>query len=107
MGTLTISGSGFAVLGASPPSDWPANITWPAGGSPNGTKSYTISDADWVQLLAWAAANYIAIPAIPPATPTAPQILLGFVQGWINALTDSVQHFHTQPATKPPPITIQ
>ena|SRR6266699_98125 len=103
MGTVTITGSGFANLPALAPPDWPAGITWPGGQSPNGTKAYTVSDADWISLLSWAAANYQS--ALAPA-PTAGQILLAWVQGWINATRDSVQRFKTTAPVIPPPITI-
>jgi hypothetical protein len=104
-GTVTITGSGFANLPATAPSNWPASVTWPGGGSPNGTKTYTISDADWVFLLTWTASTSPQLQK--PATPTAAQILLAWVQSWINGSITAVQQYHTTPPTVPPPITIQ
>jgi hypothetical protein len=109
MGTLTVSTSGFAVLPATAPSGWPANIVWPASGSTNGTKSYTISDADWIRLMVWSAnANNSQLVGNnpPPVTIAATAVLLALVQNWINGLIGSVQHNDTTPPNVPPPITI-
>jgi hypothetical protein len=83
MATLTISLSGSALV--------------------NGSKSYTISDADVQSLLDWATVNYASAL---PLTPTDQQILLAWVQGWINATKVSVQQFKTPPAVVPPQISI-
>jgi hypothetical protein len=107
-GTVTITGAGFANLPASPPAGWPANVVWPGGGSPNGTKAYTISDADWLILLTWVASANPQLATVPPQTPpTAPQILLAWVQNWINGTISAVQQYHTAAPVPPPPISIQ
>jgi hypothetical protein len=111
MGTLSISTAGFANLPATAPSGWPNNLKWPSGGATNGTKTYTISDADWVRLMVWAAnANNTQIVAQltppPPYTVTGIQILLSLVQNWINGMIQAVQVNDTVPAQQPPPITI-
>jgi hypothetical protein len=105
MGTLTIVSAGFANLPATAPSNWPPNIVYPAGGSTNGTKVYTWNDADWLRTITWAAATQYAPPigSTPPYSPTAAQILLAYVQGWINATAQSERQFSTQ-YTVPPPI---
>jgi hypothetical protein len=116
MGTLTISAAGFAALPAQPPPNWPDNLTWPAGGAVNGSKAYTISDADWVKLLGWAAnannaqlvANIAGNPATspPPYVVTGVQCLLSLVQNWINGMISATtQHYTTEPQV-PPPISI-
>ena len=112
MGTLTITGSGFATLGASAPANWPAGVTFPASGNPNGTKTYTVSDADWLSLLTWMASNQqaqisaVTGSSVAPLTPTAAQILLAWLQIWINGTKTSVQQFQTAAPVAPPQITI-
>jgi hypothetical protein len=106
MGTITITAAGFANTSVTQPSEWPADVTWPGSQSPNGTKSVTISDADWAHLIAWAADNYFAGTVANPATPTAPQILLAWVTGWFNATKNSVQQHMTAAPTVPPQITV-
>lgn len=113
MGTLTITASGFSTLGASPPANWPsATATFPAGGNPNGTKTYTVSDADWLSLLTWVASSQFQPTAGspgqpgPPATPTAAQILLAWLAIWINGTKNAVQQYNTTPPVVPAPITV-
>lgn len=112
MGTLTITAAGFSPLGASAPANWPTQTTFPANGNPNGTKVYTISDADWLQLLAWVADSQFQAqsggPGQPtvPATPTAQQILLAWLNIWASGTKQAIQQRNTQPAVMPPPITI-
>ncbi len=101
MGTLSITASGFAALPVSAPANWPAGIVWPGSGSPNGTKAYTINDADWIALLTWTASSQAV-----PVNPTAPQILLVWVQLWINGTRSAVQQFFTTPPSVPPTITV-
>jgi hypothetical protein len=112
MGTMTITAAGFTPLGASPPANWPSDVTWPAGGNPNGTKVYTWTDADWVRTLAWIAGTQqqFRAPVIPgkpivPTTPTAQQILLAYVQNWVNGTIQGEQQFSTIPPQVPPPIS--
>lgn len=122
MGTLTITAAGFASLGASPPANWPSNVVFPAGGNPNGTKTVTVNDADWLQLLTWVAASQTAelqtllgvvqqqgpgggAPAAP-LTPTAQQILLAWLAIWFAGTKTAVQQFNVTPPTVPPPISI-
>ena len=115
MGTLTVSTSGFANTAATAPADWPSNLTYPANAVVNGTKAYTITDADYGKMLSWAANanNAQIIAAAPPPTGTPPvysvtglQILLSLVQNWVNGMIQAVQVHNTVPAQQPPPITI-
>jgi len=109
MGTMAITSSGFAPLPSTPPKNWPTNLVWPAGGSFNATKNYTISDTDAQQIFAWIATNYnaeLVAGATPPVTKPATQYFLSWLNGFMNATTDSVQKQQTDPAVVPPPITI-
>jgi hypothetical protein len=111
-GTLTVTTAGFAALPATAPAGWPTNLKWPGGGAVNGTKSYTISDADYQQMLVWAAnANNAQIVAQltppPPYTVTGLQVLVSLVQNWVNGMIAAVQVQFTTPAQPPPPISIQ
>ena len=109
MGTMAITSSGFAPLPAQPPKNWPSNLVWPAGGSFNATKNYTISDADAQQIFAWIATNYnetLVAGAPPPVTKPATAYFLAWLQGFMNSTTDSVQRQQTEPAVVPPPISI-
>lgn len=113
MGTLTITASGFANLGAAAPAKWPTGtVTFPANGSPNGTKTYTVSDADWLSLLTWVASSQtgnletILGTTVLPLTPSAAQILLAWLAIWVNASKASIQQFNTVPAVVPSPITM-
>src|SRR6516165_6172435 len=111
-GTLTVTTSGFASLPATAPSGWPTNLKWPGGGAVNGSKSYTISDTDYVLMLVWAAnANNAQIIAQltppPPYTVTGLQVLVSLVQNWVNGMIAAVQVQFTTPAQPPPPISIQ
>lgn len=92
MSTITISLSGSAITGLT--------------GNPS--KSYTVSDADLQALLDWAAVNYaFTFPPSPPnPPPTNPQILLAWIQGWVNATKNSVQQFQTPPPVVPPQIAL-
>jgi hypothetical protein len=111
MGTLTISAAGFAVLGSTPPANWPPDVTFPAGGNPNGTKVYTWTDADWLRTMTWIAASQPQFRPTGnppsgghPTTPTAQQILLAYLQVWINGTIQSEQQYSTKPAQPPTPI---
>jgi len=111
MGTMTITSTGFANLPAQAPNNWPSNITWPANGSINGTKNYTISDTDAQQILSWIAETYNAKLIAgklgqPPFTINALQMFVEWLNGFMNATTDSVQRQQYVPAVPPPPITI-
>jgi hypothetical protein len=116
-GTLTVTTSGFANTPATAPADWPSNLAYPANAPVNGTKTYTINDADYQKMLAWAAnANNQQIVAAacpapcttpPPYTVTGLQVLVSLVQNWINGMIQAVQVHLTVPAQQPPPITIQ
>ena len=116
-GTLTVTTSGFSTLPATAPAGWPSNLTWPGGGAVNGTKSYTISNADYQQMLIWAAnANNTQIVAgvcpspcmtQPPYMVTGLQVLVSLVQNWVNGMIAAVTVQFTTPAQPPPPITIQ
>jgi hypothetical protein len=109
MGTMAITSTGFAPLPAQAPKNWPSNMTWPAGGSINGTKNYTISDADAQQILSWIATTYNAQLVgtnPPPVIVPALQIFVAWLNGFMNATTNSVQQQQYVPAALPPPITI-
>lgn len=106
MGTLTITSSGFAATPASAPAGWPAGITWPASATVNGTKTYTINDADLVSLLTWAAATTITPNLVTPPTPTALQVLVNWLQIWVNGTKNAVQQFFTPVVAAPSQITI-
>ena len=111
MGTMVITSSGFANLPAQAPKNWPANIVWPGGGNINGTKNYTISDADAQQILSWIAETYNATliagkPEPPPFTVAALQIYVAWLNGFMAATADSVQRQQHTPATVPPLISI-
>jgi hypothetical protein len=98
MGTLTITAAGFANLPATAPANWPPFIVYPAGGSPNGSKVYTWTDADWLRTITWVAGTQYQPPAgqTPPYTVTATQLLLAYVQGWINATAQNERQYATQ-----------
>lgn len=111
MGTMTITSAGFAPTPASAPTNWPPNLVWPSAGSFNGTKTYTISDSDALQILSWIATTYNATLIAgktppPPYTITALQIFVAWLNGFMAATTDSVQRQQYVPATPPPPISI-
>jgi hypothetical protein len=111
MGTMSITSAGFANLPAQSPKHWPANLNWPAGGVINGTKVFTISDADAQQILSWIAETYNATliegkTPPPPFTVPALQIYVAWLTGFMNATMNSVQHQQTDPAVVPPPISI-
>lgn len=80
MATLTISLTGSAVV--------------------TGSKSYTVNDTDLQLLLDWAKATNFDTTA----TPTNQQVLLAWVQGWINSTKRTVQEFQTP--VPPPQIGI-
>jgi hypothetical protein len=110
MGTVTITSAGFGVLPAGAPPQWPSgSVNWPAGGSINGTKAFTINDADVQSMLAWIATNYstqLVGSNTPPVTVSAIAIVLAWLQGFMQATTDATQRHHTTPPQVPPPITI-
>ena len=109
MGTLTVTTAGFANSAATAPADWPANLVYPANAVVNGTKTYTISDADYGKMLSWAAnANNAQLVGTntPPVTVTGLQVLVSLVQNWVNGMIQAVQVHNTVPAQQPPPITI-
>jgi hypothetical protein len=80
------------------------SITGSALPTVNQTKTYTVSDTDLQAVLNWAASNYAASL---PVSPTNAQILLAWVQGFINATKNAVVQFQTPPPAPPPPPTIQ
>lgn len=74
MGTLTISAAGFS-------------------SGPNGSKVYTLTDADWQNLITYSQARYKANPAndgtpAPDLTPT--QALLAWVNSWVTQTRDEI-----------------
>ena len=115
-GTLTVTTAGFSNTPATAPSGWPSNLKYPGGQTVNGTKTYTISDADYQLMLTWAAnannAQIIAAAGPPTGTPpvytvTGLNILLSLVQNWVNGMIQAVSVQFTTPAQPPPPIVIQ
>lgn len=88
MGTITITSASFG---------------GGAGTTPNGSRSGTLSDADFVRLIAWARARTIASV---PDTRTAGQVLTDFIAAEWQAWKDGIQTFERQPPTNPTPITI-
>ncbi len=108
MGTFTISASGFAALPATPPAGWPSNLVWPGGALPNGSKSWTVSDADWVDVVNWSAnRNNAALfaNATPQGSPTVGQILIDFAQIFVDGIKQAVVQFLTAAPSAPPPPT--
>lgn len=83
MATLTVSLSGSAVV--------------------NGSKSYTVSDADVQTLLTWVSQQPRRFAV--PQNPTNQQLLLAWVQQWVNENRDMVQQANTPPPVVPAPIT--
>ena len=108
MGTLIITAGGFSVLSATPPPNWPATVTWPGSTSPNGAKTYNISDADWVKILTWTASSQASLQGTvaAPSTPTPGQILLAWLQIWTTGTIDAIVRFFTPPVVPPAPPTI-
>lgn len=70
----------------------------------NGSKTYTVSDADLQSLLNWSAAWQWT--STSTSTPTNQQLLLNWVQNWITGTQTAVQKFQTPAAPIPPPISI-
>lgn len=108
MGTLIITAGGFSNLPAQTPAGWPANVTWPGGASPNGSKTYNVSDADWQKVLIWIANSQASVQGTvgTPSTPTPGQLLLAWLQVWINGTVSAVQQLFTTPVVPPAPISI-
>jgi hypothetical protein len=74
MGTITITAAGF-------------------NPGPNGTRTTTISDADWQNLITYQqnAQKPNATEANPnPTVPTPVQALLGWVNNWLNQTRDEI-----------------
>lgn len=109
MGTITVSAAGFSTLPAQAPASWPANVTWPGAVSPNGSKAYTISDADWVRIITWTAASQQSLQGTTqtPSTPVVGQIILAGFQVWVNGVISAVSQFFTVPAQPGSPPSIQ
>lgn len=86
MGTVTISTAGFTAP------------------RPNGSRSGTMTDADYDRFIAWARAR--TAPAGVDSR-TAGQVLLDFVAAEWTAWKNAVQQYELQPASNPnPPIGI-
>lgn len=108
-GTLVITASGFSNLPATAPAGWPATVTWPGSQVPNGSKTYTISDADWIKIITWTAASQASVQgtAAVPSTPTAGAILLAWVQIWASGTISAVSQYFTTPAVPGTPPVVQ
>jgi hypothetical protein len=90
MATITISLNGSAITGL----------------TTNPSKSYTVSDADLQAVLNWAQVAFAGALPQPPATPTNPQILLAWIQNWVNGTKSAVQQFNTPAPVAPAAPTI-
>ena len=82
MATITISLTGSAIV--------------------TGSKSYTVSDADLQSVLNLMSGSRQFIGT----TPTNQQLLLAWVQQWIDETKANVQRMNIMNLTPPPPITI-
>jgi hypothetical protein len=87
MATVTITLNGSAITGL----------------TTNPSKTYTVSDADLQAVLTWAASAFVG--TLPPS-PTNTQILLAWIQNWINGTKVAVQQFQTAAPVPPAPINI-
>lgn len=103
MGTVTITSAGFAMLPTNPPDNWPGNIVWPGGVRINGTWTYTITDTDMQAMMSWMADTYQSQFVEPP---TGLAVLKAWLDGFMQATTDSTQRHHTTPPVVPPPVSI-
>lgn len=107
MGTITISSSGFAALPATAPAGWPVGIVYPGAVAPNGARSATLTDAEMVMLVTWAAAELTTQgSSSAPATVTVAQILVNWVGSFFNGTKGAVQRYFTQPAVPPAQINL-
>ena len=73
MGTFTISASGFT-------------------NGPNGSKAFTVSDADWANLITYMQSKYGTRNddgTVSPPTPV--QALLAWVQSWVVQTRDEIR----------------
>lgn len=79
-----------------------ATLSFSVSGSAigNGTKSYTVSDADLQSFLNWAAS---AFASNLPSTPTNPQIFSAWADFVVGHAKNNIQRFQT---VAPAPITI-
>jgi hypothetical protein len=80
----------------------------------NVSKNYTINDTDTQAIIDWskiAFASEIQSTYNPSGNPsfvaTNDQIMLIWIQSWINGTIDGVQRNQAVPASIPPPISIQ
>ncbi len=71
--TLTLNGSAITGLTSNP------------------SKVYTLSDADLQSILTWGQSAFASSLPSSPAVPTNPQILLAWIQSWVNGTRDAVQ----------------
>lgn len=107
MGTVTVTTAGFSNLPATAPAGWPSYVVYPANAAMNGSHSYTVNDADWLRLIQWTAASQFqsGTPSAP-ATPSALQILLAWVQILWGTTQMSEQQYSKTPPVVPPPIGV-
>lgn len=107
MGTITITSSGFAAMPSTAPTGWPVGVTYPGSVAPNGSRSATITDAEMIQLITWAAATQIPQgTASSPTSATIAQILVGWVLTFFNGTKAAIQSYFTTPTVPPPPINL-
>ena len=78
------------------------SISLSGSGVVNGSKNYTVSDADIQRVLDWAK---VAFASSLPTNPTNGQVLTAWVQSWVNGTKDAVQVQGRQ-TTVPTPIDI-
>ncbi len=109
MGTVTITASGFAALPATAPAGWPPGVAYPGAVVPNGSRSTTLTDADWIQVICWSAATFEAQNAGTNGAPTVVgigKILTDWIGNWFIGTKQAVQQYFTTPPSVPPPITM-
>lgn len=70
-------------------------ISLAGSGIVNGTKVYNVTDADVQRVLNWAVVEFANKLPAPPAIPTSQQILLQWVQNWIDTTKMKEQMFST------------
>ncbi len=75
--TLTLNGSAITGLTSNP------------------SKVYTLSDADLQSILTWGQSAFSTSLPSSPAVPTNGQILLAWIQSWVNGTRDAVKGFNT------------
>lgn len=105
MGTITVTLTGFGLTPATAPANWPAWITYPASAAPNGSRSATLTDAEMLQLVTWAAATNFKQDS-QNLNPSIANILIAWVSRFFNNTRLGVQQYFTLPPVPPTPINL-